>query len=103
MKNLISILSHIFLHRPFLTLAALVVILGLSVQQSFQLHINSNQIDLLPADGTEVVKTKEVIEMIGGNGFYIVALKVKDEKGRDKKNIIRSRCKEERQLRIIRI
>ncbi|MBP9886067.1 MAG: MMPL family transporter [Leptospiraceae bacterium] len=85
MKNLISILSHIFLHRPFLTLAALVVILGLSVQQSFQLHINSNQIDLLPADGTEVVKTKEVIEMIGGNGFYIVALKVKDEKGRDKK------------------
>ena len=28
-----------------------------------------------------MLKTKEVIEMIGGNGFYIVALKIKDEKG----------------------
>ncbi len=85
MKNIISILSHIFLLRPFLTLAALIIIIGLSVHQSFKLSINSNQIDLLPADGIEVVKTKEVIEMIGGNGFYIVAMKIKDEKGRDKK------------------
>jgi predicted RND superfamily exporter protein len=85
MKNIISILSHIFLLRPFLTLVALTVLIGLSVHQSFKLSINSNQIDLLPANGVEVVKTKEVIEMIGGNGFYIVAMKIKDEKGRDKK------------------
>ena len=85
MKNIISILSHIFLLRPFFTLVALAIIIGLSVYQSFKLSINSNQIDLLPANGIEVVKTKEVIEMIGGNGFYIVAMKIKDEKGRDKK------------------
>lgn len=85
MKNIISILSHIFLLRPFLTLAFLAIVVSLSVHQSFKLNINSNQIDLLPADGIEVLKTKEVIEMIGGNGFYIVALKIKDEKGRDKK------------------
>ena len=85
MKNIISILSHIFLLRPFWTLVALVLIIALSIYQSFKLNINSNQIDLLPADGIEVIKTKEVIEMIGGNGFYIVALKIKDEKGRDKK------------------
>ena len=85
MKNIISILSHIFLLRPFFTLFALAIIIGLSVHQSFKLSINSNQIDLLPSNGIEVVKTKEVIEMIGGNGFYIVAMKIKDEKGRDKK------------------
>jgi uncharacterized protein len=85
MKNLISIICHILLLRPFITLAVLFLLIGLSVQQSFKLSINSNQIDLLPANGTEVIKTKEVIEMIGGNGFYIVALKIKDEKGRDKK------------------
>ncbi|HMV42070.1 MAG TPA: MMPL family transporter [Leptospiraceae bacterium] len=85
MKNLISILCHIFLLRPFITLVALVLLIGLSIQQALKLSINSNQLDLLPASMIEVIKAKDVVEMIGGNGFYIVALKIKDEYARDKK------------------
>ena len=60
MKNIISILSHIFLLlRPFFTLVALAVLIGLSVHQSFKLSINSNQIDYFRNGMEEVVKTKK--------------------------------------------
>ncbi len=83
MKNFVSILSHILLRKPVLSFAILVFLLAISIHQSRKLTINSNQIDLLPPNEIEVVKTKDIIEMIGGNGFFIVALRLKDEKGRD--------------------
>ncbi len=81
MKKIISNFCDFFLKKPIITLVFLVVILYISVIQAKNLSINSNQIDLLPADYPEVVKIKKVIEMIGGNGFFILTLKPKDEKG----------------------
>ncbi|GBF37177.1 hypothetical protein LPTSP1_01550 [Leptospira johnsonii] len=46
-----------------------------------RLSINSDNLQLLPSDNPSVVQTKRVIEMIGGSGFYTVALKFKDDKG----------------------
>jgi predicted RND superfamily exporter protein len=81
MKKYISFFCDIFLKTPFLTLGIISVILYFSVMQISKLSINSNQIDLLPPEYPEVINTKKVIEMIGGNGFFILTLKPKDEKG----------------------
>ncbi|MDX1960522.1 MAG: MMPL family transporter [Leptospiraceae bacterium] len=81
MRTLVSFLCKIFLVRPILSLLGLILILFLSYNAAGKLTINSNQIDLLPADYPEVVKTKRVVEMIGGNGFYTIVLKLIDEKG----------------------
>lgn len=83
MKNLISIFCHILLLRPVLSFLIVILLIVLSIFEASKLTINSNQIDLLPPGEIEVIKTKDVIEMIGGNGFFIVALRIKDEKGRD--------------------
>jgi len=81
MKKYISIFCDIFLKTPFITLGVAIVLLYFSVLQISKLSINSNQIDLLPPEYPEVINTKKVIEMIGGNGFFILTLKPKDEKG----------------------
>lgn len=81
MKKTINIICTVIFKHPLLSFFILLALLGTSFYQTGKLTINSNQIDLLPADSREVVKTKEVVEMIGGNGFFIVALKLKDEKG----------------------
>jgi len=81
MKNYVSHFCDLFLKKPIITFSVVVLLLFLSFLQIKKISINSNQIDLLPPDYPEVVKTKKVIEMIGGNGFFIVTLKPKDEKG----------------------
>ena len=81
MKNYISIFCDLLLKKPFITLILLIILLTVSVLQIRNISINSNQIDLLPPEYPEVIKTKKVVEMIGGNGFFIVTLKPKDEKG----------------------
>ena len=82
MKNFLSKFNHILLNKPIISFVLLILLIGLSLKLTSRLSINSNQIDLLPNNEIEVIKTKEVIEMIGGNGFFILALKIKDEKGR---------------------
>lgn len=81
MKKFVSLLCNILLARPVLSAVALAAVLFLSFLQTKKLTINSNQIDLLPPEFPEVIQTKKVVEMIGGNGFYIVAMKSKDSKG----------------------
>ena len=81
MKKFISIVSEVLLKRPLVSLVFFLVLLYFAFIQSLKLKINSNQIDLLPPEYPEVIKTKKVIEMIGGNGFFIVVLKLLDEKG----------------------
>ncbi len=79
MKKILSRVCDIALLRPFVSLIVLICITGLSIFLATKLTINSNQIDLLPEDFPEVVKAKKVIEMIGGNGFFIIVLKYNDE------------------------
>ena len=81
MKKYISIFCDLFLKKPLVTLVILIFLVYISVLQAKKLSINSNQIDLLPPEYPEVVKIKKVIEMIGGNGFFILTLKPNDEKG----------------------
>jgi uncharacterized protein len=84
MRRVVSLLSNIFVNYPFITLLGFIFFVVTAYFSASNLTINSNQIDLLPAEYKEVILTKKVVEMIGGNGFYILTLKTKDEKGMDK-------------------
>ncbi|XDD51454.1 RND family transporter [Leptospira sp. WS92.C1] len=81
MRKLLSKLTDSILLNPIRSSGVLAVLLLLSLWQASKLTVNSNNLDLLPKDNPSVVKTQKVIEMIGGNGFYILSLKFKDEKG----------------------
>ena len=48
---------------------------------TFKLSIDTNQIQLLPQDYPNIKQTNRLIKMIGGNGFYVISIKFKDEKG----------------------
>ncbi|TGM95826.1 efflux RND transporter permease subunit [Leptospira yasudae] len=81
MRQLLSRLTDSILLNPIRSCSVLAVFLLLSLWQASKLTVNSNNLDLLPKDNPSVVKTQKVIEMIGGNGFYILSIKFRDEKG----------------------
>ncbi|MCG6192922.1 MMPL family transporter [Leptospira sp. FAT2] len=81
MRQLLSRVTDSILLNPIRSCSVLAVFLLLSLWQASKLTVNSNNLDLLPKDNPSVVKTQKVIEMIGGNGFYILSIKFKDEKG----------------------
>ncbi|EKR63092.1 export membrane protein [Leptospira weilii str. 2006001853] len=81
MRQLLSGITDSILLNPIRSSSVLAVFLFLSFWQASKLTVNSNNLDLLPKDNPSVVKTQKVIEMIGGNGFYILSIKFKDEKG----------------------
>ncbi|EMY02310.1 hypothetical protein LEP1GSC029_0114, partial [Leptospira interrogans str. 2002000626] len=81
MKQFLSRITDSILLNPIRSCSILFVLLLLSFWQASKLTVNSNNLDLLPKNNPSVVKTQKVIEMIGGNGFYILSIKFKDEKG----------------------
>ncbi|TGK31018.1 transporter [Leptospira gomenensis] len=81
MRKLLSKLTDSILLNPIRSSGVLALLLLLSLWQASKLTVNSNNLDLLPKDNPSVVKTQKVIEMIGGNGFYILSIKFKDERG----------------------
>ncbi|MBM9576903.1 MMPL family transporter [Leptospira sp. 201903070] len=81
MRKLLSGLTDSILLNPIRSCSVLAVLLILSLWQASKLTVNSNNLDLLPKSNPSVIKTQKVIEMIGGNGFYILSIKFKDEKG----------------------
>lgn len=81
MRQLLSGITDSILLNPIRSCSVLAVFLFLSFWQASKLTVNSNNLDLLPKNNPSVVKTQKVIEMIGGNGFYILSIKFKDEKG----------------------
>lgn len=81
MRKLLSRLTDSILLNPIRSSGVLALLLLLSLWQASKLTVNSNNLDLLPKDNPSVIKTQKVIEMIGGNGFYILSIKFKDEKG----------------------
>ncbi|TGK58781.1 transporter [Leptospira wolffii] len=81
MRKILSKATELVLTKPVPSSLLLLIILGLSALFASRLSINSDNLQLLPSDNPSVIQTKRVIEMVGGSGFYTVALKFKDEKG----------------------
>ncbi len=81
MRKLLSKATESVLIHPGRFSALLVLVLSISAFYATRLSINSDNLQLLPSDNPSVIQTKRVIEMVGGSGFYTVALKFKDEKG----------------------
>ncbi len=65
--------------RPGTFLLALIVLALASGFASSKLSINSNQLDLISQDLQEVKDVKRVIDITGGAGYLIVALRSEDE------------------------
>ncbi len=77
--RLLSGYANFVVARPAVVLAML---LGLGVIASFgaaRLTINSNQLDLISQDLPEVVEVKRVLDMVGGTGFVMLALRSNEE------------------------
>ncbi|MCY1031815.1 MMPL family transporter [Corallococcus sp. BB11-1] len=71
--------AELMVRRPGTVMAVLLLLLGLAVWGTSKLTINSNQLDLISQDLQEVKDVKRVIDMVGGSGFFMVALRGDDE------------------------
>ncbi|PJZ68986.1 transporter [Leptospira perolatii] len=81
MRKYLSRATDAVLTNPVISTLTILFLLACSLYLASRLSINSNNLDLLPPDNPSVIKTRQVIQMIGGNGFYTVALKFHDERG----------------------
>jgi predicted RND superfamily exporter protein len=66
------------IRRPLAILLTLVLLAGLATWATTKLSINSNQLDLIDQNLTEVKDVKRLIDMIGGAGFIILAVRSED-------------------------
>ncbi len=71
--------AGLLVRRPGAVLLVLLALLGLSTWGTLKLRINSNQLDLISQDLPEVKDVKQVIDMVGGSGFLMLALRADDE------------------------
>lgn len=71
--------AEMLVRRPGTVMTVLLLLLGLAVWGTSKLTINSNQLDLISQDLQEVKDVKQVIDMVGGSGFFMVALRGDDE------------------------
>ncbi|MFB1480327.1 RND family transporter [Corallococcus sp. RDP092CA] len=71
--------AEMLVRRPGTVMAVLLLLLGLALWGTSKLTINSNQLDLISQDLQEVKDVKRVIDMVGGSGFFMVALRGDDE------------------------
>ncbi|QDE93045.1 export protein [Myxococcus xanthus] len=71
--------AGLLVRRPGAVLLVMLALLAVSLWGTSKLHINSNQLDLISQDLEEVKDVKQVIDMVGGSGFLMVALRSEDE------------------------
>ncbi|NMO20344.1 MMPL family transporter [Pyxidicoccus fallax] len=71
--------AGLLVRRPGTVLLVLLALLGVSLWGTLKLRINSNQLDLISQDLQEVKDVKQVIDMVGGSGFLMLALRSSDE------------------------
>ncbi|MFP2911063.1 efflux RND transporter permease subunit [Pyxidicoccus sp. 3LFB2] len=71
--------AGLLVRRPGAILLVLLALLGVSAWGTSKLRINSNQLDLISQDLPEVKDVKQVIDMVGGSGFLMLALRSSDE------------------------
>ncbi|WP_257453354.1 efflux RND transporter permease subunit [Archangium lipolyticum] len=71
--------AGLLVRRPGLVLLAILALFGVSMWGTLKLTINSNQLDLISQDLPEVKEVKRVIDMVGGSGYLMLALRGDDE------------------------
>ncbi len=71
--------ANLVVRKPGTLLLLLLALLGVSVWGTTKLTINSNQLDLISQDLPEVKDVKRVIDMVGGSGYLMMALRGEDE------------------------
>ena len=79
-RSLLASLAALLERRLYASLAVLAVLVGLSAWGALNLHINTNQLQLLPQDMRAVKEAYRISDMTGGIGFFMIALKGEDEK-----------------------
>jgi hypothetical protein len=71
--------ASLLVRRPGMVLLAILVLFAVSGWATTKLTINSNQLDLIAQDLPEVVEVKRVIDMVGGSGYLMLALRGESE------------------------
>ncbi len=76
-------ISHAYadfvVRRPIAVLAALLLLGGAATWGASRLTINSNQLDLISQELPEVKEVHRIIDMVGGTGHLILALRSEDD------------------------
>lgn len=80
LERLIAAYADLLVRRPGALLVALLLVGAASVYGALQLTVNSNQLDLISQDLQPVKDVKRVVDMVGGAGHLILALRGNDEK-----------------------
>lgn len=70
--------GRLVVRRPALVLATLVLLALASGWASSRLTVNSNQLELISQELREVKDVQRIVDMVGGTGFLIVALRSED-------------------------
>lgn len=78
MRSLVTRFCHFYLSRPVASALVALLVLGVGVGLASRLDINSDQLDTLPDDLPAVQEARRVTEMIGGTGYFIIALKMQE-------------------------
>jgi hypothetical protein len=71
--------AGLMVRRPGTVLLVILALLGISLYGTSKLTINSNQLDLISQDLPEVKEVKRIIDMVGGSGYFMLALRSSDE------------------------
>lgn len=71
--------AGLMVRRPGTVLLVILALLGVSLYGTSKLTINSNQLDLISQELPEVKEVKRIIDMVGGSGYLMLALRSSDE------------------------
>lgn len=71
--------ANFVVKKPLIVLALLTVLGVAAAWGTSKLTINSNQLDLISQDLREVKDVKRIIDMVGGSGYLMLALRSDDE------------------------
>ncbi|HVG61541.1 MAG TPA: export protein, partial [Hyalangium sp.] len=71
--------AGLMVRRPGTVLLVILALLGISLYGTSKLRINSNQLDLISQELPEVKEVKRIIDMVGGSGYFMLALRSSDE------------------------
>ena len=70
--------AGLMVRRPGTVLLVILALLGVSLYGTSKLTINSNQLDLISQELPEVKEVKRIIDMVGGSGYFMLALRSSD-------------------------
>ncbi|RMG15772.1 MAG: export protein [Deltaproteobacteria bacterium] len=73
-------IAEALIARPGLFVTAILLLVAFSAWSASRLGLNTNQLDLIDQDLRAVKDVKRVVEMVGGAGHLILALRGSDEK-----------------------